>query len=106
MSPPKKELNRPRKKEALSSEQALINRPDINTGVLSAGLLLISIGIVMNYSTTAALALEHHLPPLSFAAAAAASARSRYTRPRCVSRAARTASRTASGFFAAATSSA
>ena len=64
MSPPKKELNRPRKKEALASEQALVNRPDINTGVLSAGLLLISIGIVMNYSTTAALALEHHLPPL------------------------------------------
>ena len=55
---------RPRKKEALASEQALVARPEMNSGVLSAGLLLISIGIVMNYSTTAALALEQHFPPL------------------------------------------
>ena len=64
MSRTKRERNRPRKKEALASEQALVANPEINAGVLSAGLLLISIGIVMNYSTTAALALEHHFPPL------------------------------------------
>lgn len=52
------------KKEPQVPKQAFLEKTELNTGVLGAGLMLISVGIVMNYSTTAALALEHRFPPL------------------------------------------
>ena len=63
MSRLKKQPSRPNK-ESRAPKQAFLEKEELNTGVLGAGLMLISVGIVMNYSTTAALALEHRFPPL------------------------------------------
>ncbi|MAI78900.1 MAG: stage V sporulation protein E [Deltaproteobacteria bacterium] len=51
-------------KETKPSAQAKTWSQDLDTGVLISGMMLVSIGVVMNYSTTAALALERQLPPL------------------------------------------
>ncbi|MFP6638634.1 MAG: putative lipid II flippase FtsW [Myxococcota bacterium] len=53
-----------RSRDTRKPEQAIPVPTGLDGGLLAAGLMLVCVGVVMSYSTTAALALEQRLPPL------------------------------------------